>query len=104
MQRRTFNRTLFFFGALAPLRRFAPKQETVIGHGDFRYRVDAAWCRANAQTHPVKDCRRSMGIASRIREINLDISVDRRFISGKPCEYWRVADFSINPSGEAAKL
>jgi peptidylamidoglycolate lyase len=56
MQRRTFNKTLFFFGALAPLRRFAPKQETVIGHGDFRYRVDAAWCRANAQTHPVKDC------------------------------------------------
>jgi hypothetical protein len=56
MHRRTFNKTLLLFGALAPLRRFAPKQETIIGHGDFRYRVEAGWCRANAQAHPVKDC------------------------------------------------
>lgn len=56
MDRRKFNKTLLLFGALAPLHRFVPKQETVIGHGDFRYRVDAGWCRANMQTHPVKDC------------------------------------------------
>ncbi|MBK8557562.1 MAG: 6-bladed beta-propeller [Lewinellaceae bacterium] len=55
MQRRTFNRSIFVMGAGLPLRRFATK-DTVIGHGDFRYRVDASWCKAEAARHPVKDC------------------------------------------------
>ncbi len=27
-----------------------------IGHGEFRYRVDKLWCKADPATHPVKDC------------------------------------------------
>ncbi len=56
MQRRTFTRTIFAFGALATLPRFARKPETIIGHGAYRYRVDQTWCKANPTTHPVKDC------------------------------------------------
>jgi len=28
----------------------------IVGHGDFKYRVDKLWCKANRETHPVKDC------------------------------------------------
>lgn len=28
----------------------------IVGHGDFRYRVDKLWCQADKAKHPVKDC------------------------------------------------
>ena len=28
----------------------------IVGHGDFRYRVDKLWCLADKAKHPVKDC------------------------------------------------
>ncbi len=30
--------------------------EEIIGHGDFRYRVERDWCMADAQNHPVRNC------------------------------------------------
>jgi len=33
-----------------------PGDGIVIGHGDFRYRVQKNWSRAQPETHPVKDC------------------------------------------------
>lgn len=33
-----------------------PADGLVIGHGDFRYRVQKRWCRADPAKHPVKDC------------------------------------------------
>lgn len=33
-----------------------PTDGIVIGHGDFRYRVDKTWSRADPARHPVKDC------------------------------------------------
>lgn len=32
------------------------KGEPLIGHGDFRYRIDTRWCKAQASAHPVKNC------------------------------------------------
>ncbi len=28
----------------------------IVGHGEFRYRVDKLWCQAEKSKHPVKDC------------------------------------------------
>jgi hypothetical protein len=28
----------------------------IVGHGEFRYRVDKLWCQADKAKHPVKDC------------------------------------------------
>lgn len=33
-----------------------PMDGLVIGHGEFRYRVQKRWCQANPESHPVKDC------------------------------------------------
>jgi hypothetical protein len=38
--------------------------ETIIGHGDYRYRVDAAWGRLDPATHPVKNCHEMVQDAS----------------------------------------
>ncbi|MBK6930334.1 MAG: 6-bladed beta-propeller [Saprospirales bacterium] len=53
MHRRIFiqHTALLATGALAGFRG-AP----VIGHGDFRYRIDSRWCRADPAVHPVKNC------------------------------------------------
>lgn len=32
------------------------KGDPVVGHGDFRYRINTRWCRANPASHPVKNC------------------------------------------------
>lgn len=31
-------------------------QDPVIGHGDFRYRINQRWCKADPAQHPVKNC------------------------------------------------
>jgi DNA-binding beta-propeller fold protein YncE len=56
MKRRTFNQTLLSVGMLSPLRHVNAYPRAVIGHGNFRYRVDTDWCRAVATNHPVQDC------------------------------------------------
>ncbi|MDA7916322.1 6-bladed beta-propeller [Verrucomicrobia bacterium] len=28
----------------------------IVGHGDFKYRVDTKWSKADSKTHPVRDC------------------------------------------------
>ena len=33
-----------------------PLHNTIIGHGEFRYRVDMLWSQADPATHPVNDC------------------------------------------------
>ena len=54
MHRRTFlqQTTLLGAGLLTGFRGSNP----AIGHGDFRYRIDTHWCKAKAETHPVKNC------------------------------------------------
>lgn len=32
------------------------KGDPTIGHGNFRYRINARWCKANPQANPVKNC------------------------------------------------
>lgn len=34
----------------------SPKKDAIIGHGNFRYRVDLNWGALNSSFHPVKDC------------------------------------------------
>lgn len=53
MKRRTFLQTTAATG-LGVLAGF--KGDPTIGHGKFRYRINARWCKANADTHPVKNC------------------------------------------------
>ena len=33
-----------------------PHHGAIVGHGEFRYRVDKLWCQADKAKHPVKDC------------------------------------------------
>ncbi len=35
---------------------FGPKDELIIGHGDFRYTIDVNWGALNPQYYPVHDC------------------------------------------------
>lgn len=35
---------------------FGLKPEPIIGHGDFRYRIDQQWCKADPTMVPVKNC------------------------------------------------
>lgn len=56
MQRRNFTKTIFALGALAPLQRFRNPNDPIIGHGDFRYKIDTRWCQAIPELYPVKDC------------------------------------------------
>lgn len=53
MRRRDFlqNTALLGAGVLAGF-----KGEPVIGHGNFRYRINPRWCKADPATHPVTNC------------------------------------------------
>lgn len=53
MKRRTFlqTTTLAGLGALAGF-----DADPTIGHGNFRYRINSRWCRADRNIHPVKNC------------------------------------------------
>lgn len=53
MKRRTFLQSTAIAG-LGALAGF--KTEPLIGHGDFRYRINARWCKADPAKHPVKNC------------------------------------------------
>ncbi len=35
---------------------FGAKPEPILGHGDFRYRIDQNWCKAAPSAFPVKNC------------------------------------------------
>jgi len=62
MKRRDFckNALLLSTGAAIPafhiLNRRASRADTIIGHGDFRYRVQLNWGAADPKRYPVKDC------------------------------------------------
>ncbi|RYY53377.1 MAG: 6-bladed beta-propeller [Chitinophagaceae bacterium] len=70
--------------------RQVPKGD-IIGHGDFRYRVDATWGQLDPSVHPVKDCH-EMVMDSRKRLIMLTNETKNNIIiydkSGKLLETW----------------
>ena len=55
MRRRSFLKNTAFAAAAWP---FLTKTggEPIIGHGDFRYKINLNWCRADAMKTPVNDC------------------------------------------------
>jgi hypothetical protein len=63
----------------------------IIGHGDFKYRVNSNWGNLNPSTHPVKDCH-EMVMDSQKRIIMLTNEVKNNILiydkSGKLLETW----------------
>lgn len=53
MQRRTF---LQHTSAITAGFAFGAKPEPLLGHGNFRYRLDQQWCKADPGAFPVKNC------------------------------------------------
>lgn len=59
MQRRQFIQQTTTFGLALGLgvRGWARSgNPVVVGHGDFRYKIDTHWCKADPTVHPVLDC------------------------------------------------
>lgn len=94
MQRRTFIKKSGsgLMGAGLALSGFADvMQDQVIGHGDFRYKIDLNWGALNASYYPVKDCH-EMVEDSQGRLILLTNETQNNVIiydkSGKLLETW----------------
>ncbi len=58
MDRRSFviNCSLGFAALQMPLFQEYSQKDLIIGHGDFKYKVDAEWGKLNAVKYPVNDC------------------------------------------------
>jgi hypothetical protein len=56
MKRREFLKSSLWAAAGMGLVSWTSRGELVLGHGDFRYKVDLNWGALNAQFYPVKDC------------------------------------------------
>lgn len=59
MKRRTFLQNSLLTGAglaMSPLVNAFPTQDTILGYGNKRYKIDTKWSKADAMKNPVKDC------------------------------------------------
>lgn len=56
MDRRHFLKNSLWAAAGMGLVSWTSRGELILGHGDFRYKVDLNWGALNAQFYPVKDC------------------------------------------------
>lgn len=91
----------------------APKlEETILGHGDFRYRVEKGWGDLDPKKHPVKNCH-EMVMDKKGRLLMLTDHPQNNMIiydtSGKLLGYWTLSfpgahGLSIHDEGDAEYL
>lgn len=97
MKRRSFLKKTFVAGTAVTLLPAVNKihgqdaDQTIIGHGDYRYRVNKSWGLLNPSVHPVKDCH-EMVMDSRKRLIMITNETKNNILiydkSGKLLDTW----------------